>query len=552
MTDVNDYGIRDLAKDAEYNRRLSKKSPFSGSFHVSCVYHKYGSQWSSGWHTGIDLVADTSDKNVYAVMGGYVLAAGYGTAGDLHGSAYGNHVVIKNNDGSLALYAHMQYPLYVTTGQTVTAGELLGIMGGTGSKSMTQSTFAPHLHLEYHPSGVYKYNSNDADPAPWLGLPSGYKVGESIASNTLASTAAPSFANLYDSSVTRGVAEYVYQEELQNAMIRQQNEDALALLLSSGYEYNASGGVSYGDILYGRRYRIIVVKNDGKAIELSQLRCTFDIQKTFFIQPNLSNVKVYNLAADAENEIIKNGQRIVVEAGYEGVNYGKIFDGYIFQSVRYKENATDYVLEITALDGDRFVTAGFVKQSLVAGQTLRDEVECITRYSSVPINMGSISDKFNTNGLPRAKVLFGSSSQYMNQIAKTTQTAFSVQDGYGEFNDLQGAANEIIELSPETGLLGFPAQIQQGISVECLLNPRITIGTAFHIDNSRIQAEIYDTGDITATTVRRLLDQNGIYKVYQLTHSGDTRGDEWSTKIEAISQLGLLPALGTEANSNVV
>ena len=203
---------------------------------------------------------------------------------------------------------------------------------------------------------------------------------------------------------------------------------------------------------------------------------------------------------------------------------------------------------MTALDGDRFIVAGFIKQSLIAGQTLRDEVEVISKYSTVPLDIDSVSDKFYKNKLPRAKVLFGSSAQYMNQIAKTTATAFSVQNGNGVFNDLQGEANEIIELSPESGLLGFPQQITNGINAECLLNPSITIGTAFHINNNLLRAERYDTD----TTMHRRLDDNGIYKVYEMTHSGDTRGGDWKTSMNAIAQIGALPAMSYEETSNIV
>lgn len=516
---------------------------------MSCKYRTQGTQWHCGWHSGIDLVANTEDWSIRAIMGGTVLGAGKGSGNGLHGAAYGNHVCIQNSDGTFALYAHMR-DLYVTKGQHVNAGEIIGWMGNTGtSNNQVNSTKGAHLHLEYHPNG-YKYAVNCVDPAPWIGLPSGYQIREPIQSDTISNTSYGKYIDQSYVQASGGIlsADQSQYEFIEDEIINQYQDDALALLLSSGYEYTGAGSISKGDLLYGRRYRIIVVQADGTAINLSRLRCVFNIEKTFFLQPNLSSVKIYNLAPQTENMIIKNGQRIIVEAGYEGTSYGTIFDGNIFQCLRYKENQTDYVLEMTALDGDRFIVAGFIKQSLIAGQTLRDEVNVISKYSTVPLDIDSVSDKFYKNKLPRAKVLFGSSAQYMNQIAKTTATAFSVQNGNGVFNDLQGEANEIIELSPESGLLGFPQQITNGINAECLLNPSITIGTAFHINNNLLRAERYDTD----TTMHRRLDDNGIYKVYEMTHSGDTRGGDWKTSMNAIAQIGALPAMSYEETSNIV
>lgn len=55
----------------------------------------------------------------------------------------GNHVIIEHNDGSKALYWHLQYKgALVNVGDTVKAGQIIGKSGNTGYSAF------PHLHFE--------------------------------------------------------------------------------------------------------------------------------------------------------------------------------------------------------------------------------------------------------------------------------------------------------------------------------------------------------------------------------------------------------------------
>jgi murein DD-endopeptidase MepM/ murein hydrolase activator NlpD len=65
----------------------------------------------------------------------------------------GNHVIIEHNDGSRALYWHLQYNgALVKMGDTVVAGQAIGKSGNTGYSAF------PHLHFEVNgitPNGTY-------------------------------------------------------------------------------------------------------------------------------------------------------------------------------------------------------------------------------------------------------------------------------------------------------------------------------------------------------------------------------------------------------------
>ncbi|MFD5335497.1 LysM peptidoglycan-binding domain-containing M23 family metallopeptidase [Streptomyces hawaiiensis] len=117
---------------------------------VGTPYHMSGSMWSSGYHTGVDFVVPTG-TSLKAVGAGTVVSAGWG-------GAYGNQVVIKLNDGNYAQYAHLSQ-LSVSAGQTVTAGQQVGLSGATGNVT------GPHLHFEIRTTPDY---GSDVDPVAFL------------------------------------------------------------------------------------------------------------------------------------------------------------------------------------------------------------------------------------------------------------------------------------------------------------------------------------------------------------------------------------------------
>lgn len=98
-------------------------------------------QYFSWYHPGIDI-ANRSAPGIAASDGGVVVVAGWPD-----GNGYGNRVVIDHGNGYRSLYAHLSN-IYVSAGQTVSRGQLIGQMGSTGRSTGT------HLHLEIHYKGV--------------------------------------------------------------------------------------------------------------------------------------------------------------------------------------------------------------------------------------------------------------------------------------------------------------------------------------------------------------------------------------------------------------
>jgi murein DD-endopeptidase MepM/ murein hydrolase activator NlpD len=91
-------------------------------------------------HGGVDICAPRGTE-IYAAADGVVICAEYQSNG------YGNLVKVEHSDGHITYYAHMS-EIIATPGQTVKAGQLLGLVGETGRAS------GNHLHFEVHLNGA--------------------------------------------------------------------------------------------------------------------------------------------------------------------------------------------------------------------------------------------------------------------------------------------------------------------------------------------------------------------------------------------------------------
>ena len=90
-------------------------------------------------HRAVDIAANMGTP-VTAADRGVVIRAGWNDQG------YGQFVIIDHNIDYLTLYAHLEQ-IFVTEGQIVGQGQLLGLVGSTGNST------GPHLHFEIRDFG---------------------------------------------------------------------------------------------------------------------------------------------------------------------------------------------------------------------------------------------------------------------------------------------------------------------------------------------------------------------------------------------------------------
>jgi len=294
-------------------------------------------------------------------------------------------------------------------------------------------------------------------------------------------------------------------------------------------------------IYYGRRWRVLVKNGVDTVLDVSDLRVVFDIKKAL-IGERYGEISIYNLNVKTENQIIKEGLEVIIEAGYEGDgNYGIIFKGNIIQPLQYKENATTYVLKLVCLGDDDFRNFGIVNFSMQKGQNARDIVEGISQNSSVSGSLGKISDDFySTPQTIRGKSFFGLSKDYLRQLAQSHNATYFNDDGKINLIKLSdGDPNTAIELNSQSGLIGFPEQIDFGVNVKSLLNPNLRLDSWIKLNNQDIKLGQYNIGN----PFLQPLDFDGLYRIIDINYHGDTRGNDWYADMITVSQSGLVPSM---------
>ncbi|MFT2017897.1 M23 family metallopeptidase [Streptomyces sp. 796.1] len=156
-------GERDKGHGAKGKRAdRSKRGPLNASSWVAPVgdaplsapFAAGGARWAHG-HSGQDFAVSTG-TSVKAAHGGTVIKAGGNGGGD--GPAYGNAIVVKHAGGTYSQYAHLS-KIKVAVGQSVRAGQEIGLSGNTGNSS------GPHLHFEIRTGPNY---GSGIDPLGFL------------------------------------------------------------------------------------------------------------------------------------------------------------------------------------------------------------------------------------------------------------------------------------------------------------------------------------------------------------------------------------------------
>lgn len=307
--------------------------------------------------------------------------------------------------------------------------------------------------------------------------------------------------------------------------------------------------------LWLRKYRIVISDaKDEKALDVSNLRVVFEIKKARE-DANWATISIYNLTKETEEEIIMNGDRIIVEAGYHGAmssywevdlngaelvneaeepqQYGVIFDGKIMYPARHKEGNTDYVLTLVCVDGQSELLKNYVAFTLNRGATQQRIVQAVAENANKPIPC-KCTTNINEIKLPRGKVCFGAPIKYFADVARGNAGTYWINNGeitMAKWSD--EVQDEAKVITPETGLIGMPQQTQLGVSWTMLLDPNAKIFSKYQLKDVFVAEMAQRPG-----TIAQPLDEEFIYQITELTHKGDTFGNDWYTECNGVSRSG--------------
>jgi len=149
-----------------------------------------------------------------------------------------------------------------------------------------------------------------------------------------------------------------------------------------------------------RKLSLVVAKDNGEALELSNLRVQFVTSPSNIETPNPCEVTIYNASNQTEKKLkSKEYTRLILSAGYEYGLFGKNFEGTIKQVRLGRENQVDTYIAIAAGAGDHGYNFGIVNTSIAAGATTKDQVNTVVKdgFSPYGLSLGYMADKIRPN-----------------------------------------------------------------------------------------------------------------------------------------------------------
>lgn len=549
--------------------------PFSGEkFRVTSYYGKRG----EGYHWGIDLGIATGTY-LFPVNTGTVKAIRTGkktfpkeekkeSNAAFSKAGYGNYVVVEHDWGFCTLYAHMSR-VDVEVGQVVTLQTILGLSGDSGH------SYGSHLHFEvieskYKEAFVdYNYSNRvktyNRNPLDYL-----LKVGQNVKENVSAANE----KNYVENFPIKETMED-YEKWYDDTFAGLNNE--VALLRNPDGTFATYNGAR----LFGRKYRIVVYDQEGNGIDISDLHVKFNCKKTMSLDNSVSHITVYNLNSSTEGQIIQYARKVSIEAGYDNL-YGLIFEGDVIQAIRSKENATDYKLEIIAMDGDRFQSSAFNSYSIIRGQTMREALNNAFIGSSFKVNVDdSLATSLNDQYI-RGKIVFGKAyDNTQNLISSVPNGIAYTEDGTTYLTKISDEfSQDVIDLDYDSGLIDIPSQSEFYVDFKALLNPKIKLNRLVHIKAEYIVEAEYSDGNAQYslfegvdgyeansalyqtvnhdrestggyTLAKELGAQyTGVFRVVEINFQGDTRGNDWFVDCRGVKQTGSIPGLMAGYNAS--
>lgn len=272
--------------------------------------------------------------------------------------------------------------------------------------------------------------------------------------------------------------------------------------------------------------RVAIVKigptGRGKSASLSSVkpsilagfRVAFEIGKTSESTPNQSKISIWNLSqANRSSLETRKDLSIELEVGYEGLSgsaqLSQIFIGDI-KDARTERKGGDLITTIDAGDSETVIKETVVNETFAPNTTSNTVISTIAKQMDLAVGliMPGITSVFE-NGLS----IMGPAAKNLDVLTKQAGLEWNVVDGTLNILDKKSTTLEPAEvISAETGLLGFPSKMPNGVEFECLINTNLKPGRAVSLVSKNF---------------------TGLYRVIRCEFTGDTNEGAWVVKVEA-------------------
>lgn len=256
----------------------------------------------------------------------------------------------------------------------------------------------------------------------------------------------------------------------------------------------------------------------GNAVEIEKLRFTFEVKRTLQKEPNPCDLVIYNLSPHSRAEIEKKPATVTLLAGYDGVQR-LLFTGDLRHAFSEREG-TEWVTYVKLGDGARSYAHARMdnksyKPPIRVSQVLTDAANSMG-LDLPPEAEQSLELK---QALSTGISMHGPTRDVLTRLLAPYGYGWSIQNGTLQILKDGDTRGEAFLINGDTGLKNSPTRetgdkaLQRlEVSFEVALYPELFPGCLVQLESQAF---------------------NGTFKVLELSHAGDTEGDEWTTSVKA-------------------
>ena len=307
------------------------------------------------------------------------------------------------------------------------------------------------------------------------------------------------------------------------------------------------------------------------------LRMTFEVLQAAYRSPIwYADISVYNLDSQTIQDILVGiNLRVVLKAGFQsGPNISSIiWNGPVFQVLYTREAVVDQKLTLhcIATPPGSDITLNF---SMGQGFSQQKLLASIARFTNLPPisvgqgTLGQTAEKITSAvTYPRGNTVFGKPAAVTAQIADSNSLQ-SFTDGvqmYVTEADTGSRTPTLIYAPPfppeysyigsdvpdgtTHSLVGTPQQTPEGVIFTVLLDPRLRVGLPpqlAQLVRTQLNAQqLTPSADSDLPSLQGPDGTNLLFFVKQIRHTGDTRGNDWTTEVTGWSTAYAQTLLGT-------
>ena len=301
-------------------------------------------------------------------------------------------------------------------------------------------------------------------------------------------------------------------------------------------------------MLFDRVASLVIGKEGGKGKELAGLRFSFSIQKGATKSPNQCTVKIWNAAPETRALIEVIGNVLILKAGYsEDIGATTIFSGNVTRTLTVREGP-DWITELELQDGFMEFRDAKVSLAFGKGATVSQVLSAISKEFGLPVR--PLPADVAKNTYPSGFAFVGRVRDAMDKACENGGLEWSIQNREIQIIKKGGVFKQkAYLLTPDTGLIGSPMQESKTMTEKAAAKEGITASqpgvrkTTKRDKDGEVQEVLQVLGYKVKTLLQPLIEPGGyvqvkskgidgeFFRIEELTHVGDTHGNEWHSEL---------------------